>query len=105
MVRRSDAAEFDRPLSKEELAEHQRRLSLISAYGVAEEYRRAHEACRMDGDELPRARAVQELVTAWKVLWGWRDEGRWGGIILRFIRDGLSEYCRACCRHPNGSGS
>jgi hypothetical protein len=25
----------------------------------------------MQGDGLPRASAVQELVTAWKVLWSW----------------------------------
>ena len=26
----------------------------------------------MEGDRLPSASAVQELVTAWKLLWGWR---------------------------------
>jgi len=35
----------------------------------------AHEACRMDGDRLPRASAVQELVAAWKLLWGRRRRG------------------------------
>jgi len=40
-------------------------------YG-AEAYRQAYKACRMEGDLLPRANAVQELVTAWKLLWSWR---------------------------------
>jgi hypothetical protein len=42
---------------------------------VADAYKRAHEACRMDGDRLPGASAVQELVTAWKVMWQWRRKG------------------------------
>src|ERR1019366_5290277 len=61
MPRRPDPAEFDRPLSRAELAERQRRLSMLSPHHVADAYRQAHEACRMDGDRLPRASAVQEL--------------------------------------------
>jgi hypothetical protein len=72
MARRPDPAEFDRPLNRTELAECQRRLSMLSPHHVADAYRQAHEACRMDGDRLPKASAVQELVTAWRVLWGWR---------------------------------
>jgi hypothetical protein len=75
MARRPDPAEFDRPLNRAELAERQRRLSMLSPHHVAEAYRQAHEACRMDGDGLPRASAVQELVTAWILLWGWRRKG------------------------------
>ena len=71
MARRPAPEEFDRPLSKEELAERQRRLSLLSPHHVADAYRQAYEACRMDGDRLPRASAVQELVTAWRVMWRW----------------------------------
>jgi hypothetical protein len=72
MPRLPDPADFDHPLSAQALQEKQRRLSMLSPHGVAEEYRRAYSACRMEGDKLPRASAVQELVTAWKVLWGWR---------------------------------
>jgi hypothetical protein len=42
--RRPDPAEFDRPLNRAELAEHQRRLSMINPYRVAEEYWRTREA-------------------------------------------------------------
>ena len=42
------------------MTERHRRLAMLSPHHVAEAYRRAHEACRMDGDRLPRASAVQE---------------------------------------------
>lgn len=64
MARRPAPEEFDRPLTREELAGRERQLSLLSPYSVADAYRQAHEACRMEGDRLPRASAVQELVTA-----------------------------------------
>ena len=72
MARRPAPEEFDHPLTKPEFAERQRRLAMLSPHHVAEAYRQAHEACRMEGDQLPRASAVQELVTAWRVLWRWR---------------------------------
>jgi hypothetical protein len=75
MARRPSPEEFDRPLSTKELQDRQRRLSLLSPHHVADAYRKAHEACRMDGDGLPKASAVQELVTAWKLLWKWRRRG------------------------------
>jgi hypothetical protein len=72
MPRRPTPEEFDRPLSPAELGERRRKLSMLSPHHVAEAYRQAHEACRMEGDHVPKASAVQELVTAWKLLWGWR---------------------------------
>jgi hypothetical protein len=65
----------DRPLTAPELAEKRRQLARLHVSGVADAYRRAHAECRMDGDRLPRASAVQELVTAWRVLWKWRGLG------------------------------
>jgi hypothetical protein len=84
MARRPSPEEFDRPLTTAELAERRRRLAMLSPHQVAEAYRQAHEACRMEGDRLPRASAVQELVTAWRVLWKWRRRGRWGGVEMRY---------------------
>jgi len=75
MARRPDPAEFDRPLNRAELAERQRRLAMLSPHHVADAYRQAHEACRMEGERLPKASAVQEMVTAWKVLLGVEEEG------------------------------
>jgi hypothetical protein len=75
MARRLSPEEFDRPLSIQELKERERRLSLLSPHHVADAYRKAHDECSMVGDRLPRAGAVQELVTAWKLLWKWRRRG------------------------------
>jgi hypothetical protein len=72
MARRPSPEEFDRPLTPRELEDCQQRLSMLSPYHVTNAYRQAYEACRMDGDRLPKASAVQELVTAWKLLWKWR---------------------------------
>jgi hypothetical protein len=75
MARRPDPAEFDRPLTEAELKERARRLSMLSPHNVADAYRQAYEACRMEGDRLPRASAVQDLVATWKVLRKWRIRG------------------------------
>lgn len=75
MARRPAPEEFDRPLTPHELNERQRRLSMLSPHHVADAYRKAHDACRMDGDTVPRASAVQDLVTVWKLLWKWRRRG------------------------------
>jgi hypothetical protein len=56
----------------EDLAKRRRDLSMLSEHHVRDAYREAYERCRMDGDGLPRASAIQELVTTWKLLWSWR---------------------------------
>ena len=72
MARRPDLAEFDKPLTKDQLAELVRRLSLLSPYDVQQAYRRAHQQCCMQGEMLPRAAAIQEMVAAWKIMRRWR---------------------------------
>jgi hypothetical protein len=64
MARRSAPEELDRPLTPVELNERKRRLAILSPHTVADAYRQAHGACRMEGDRLPRVSTVQELVTA-----------------------------------------
>jgi hypothetical protein len=39
---------------------------MFSEHSVRDAYRLGWEQCKMRGDDLPRASAVQELVTAWK---------------------------------------
>jgi hypothetical protein len=75
MARRPDVSEFDKPLSKDQLAELERRLALLSPYDVAQTYRRAHQHCCMQGELVPRAEAVQEMVAAWRVLRRWKRRG------------------------------
>jgi hypothetical protein len=72
MARRPDPAEFDHPLNTEELKALSRGLARLSPRQIADAYRKAYEACRMDGDQLPKAAAIQELVTAWKLTRAWR---------------------------------
>jgi hypothetical protein len=72
MARRPDAAEFDRPLNRDELQELARRLARLSPHQIAEAYRKAYDDCRMESDRLPRASAIQELVTAWKLTRAWK---------------------------------
>ncbi len=69
MAHRPNPEEFDRPLTPEQLAEHRRQFSKLSPGHIADAYRQAYEKCRMDGDRVPHASAVQDLVTLWKLLW------------------------------------
>lgn len=72
MAYRPDASEFDKPLTPDELKELHRRMALLSPHHVQLAYRNAHKDCQMDGDVLPRASALQELVTAWKLMRKWK---------------------------------
>ena len=62
----------DEVLSRAELKELQRRLSMMSMTAVQDFYRAAHGHCRLDYGQLPSARQVQEFVTVWKQLRKWR---------------------------------
>jgi hypothetical protein len=55
-------------LSREELADYARRLSLLSVSSVEDVYQTAHRDCAYTGKVLPPAAAVQQLVCAWRVL-------------------------------------
>jgi hypothetical protein len=68
MARRPDPAEFDRPLSRREVGDLRKHLSSVDPFRVIRVYQDAHEACRLHGEMIPKASAVQTLVTAWKVL-------------------------------------
>jgi hypothetical protein len=79
MAHRPSPEELDRPLTPEELTEYKRGLTRLPPSEVAEAYQRAYERCRMEGDRTPRARSIQELVTAWKLIWARRRNRRWMG--------------------------
>jgi len=66
-------AEPERPLTEQELKALQQNLSRLSEDSVRREYDQAWEECRMKGERLPPAKAVQRLVQAWKLLWKWRQ--------------------------------
>jgi hypothetical protein len=54
------------------LADLQRPLSMMSVTAVQDFYQYAHSTCRSGPGNLPSARAVQELVQAWKQMRKWR---------------------------------
>ena len=58
--------------TREELKEIAHNLALLSVQGVRDFYERAYRECRVSGRDFPPARAVQELVQAWKLLRKWR---------------------------------
>jgi hypothetical protein len=66
--------EPERILTKEELAEFERKLSMLSDPGVGNMYQGAYQDCRYDGKVLPPS-AVQRLVAAWRVLRKFRRAG------------------------------
>ena len=70
MARRPRPA--DKVLSRKDLAELQRRLSMMSQTGVEDFYPSAHMVCRIGPGHFPSARAIQELVQAWKQMRKWR---------------------------------
>jgi hypothetical protein len=79
MARRPDPVEFDHPLSPDQLHALTRRLGMLSSPGVMDAYRRAHLACSMPADRVPKAADIQEMVTAWKLMRAWakrREAGR-----------------------------
>lgn len=68
MAKRPDFTS-DPPLSREQLASLQKRLSEMSLTALFDAYYAAWTRCKMERDgKPPKARFVQELVTAWRVL-------------------------------------
>jgi hypothetical protein len=70
--------ELDRPFSRQEVAELRHRLAKLAPSKVIDEYHEVYEKCRIDGDLLPRAKSIQQLVVMWKVLWQGRRRTRSG---------------------------
>jgi hypothetical protein len=59
-------------LSRNELAELQQHLSMMGQSAVQDFYRSAHFICRIGPAHFPSAKAIQELVQAWKQMRKWR---------------------------------
>jgi len=73
MARRPEISKKEQIWTREELDEIMHNLSLVSEHGVREFYERAYRECRIiNSQTFPPARAVQELVQAWKQLRKWR---------------------------------
>ena len=73
MARRPDLGKPTEIWSREDLKEITHNLSLLSEHGVREFYQRAYRECAIiNSHTFPPARAIQELVQAWKQLRKWR---------------------------------
>jgi hypothetical protein len=73
MARRPDLGKREEIWSRRDLDEMQHNLSLLNEHGVREFYQRAYRECAIiNSHTFPPARAVQELVQAWKQLRKWR---------------------------------
>jgi hypothetical protein len=73
MARRPEVERREEILSREHLDELGRNLSHLSMHSVLDFYQRAYRDCRIvNSSTFPPARAVQELVQAWKQLRKWR---------------------------------
>ena len=73
MARRPNFGNDDKILSPEDLKEIGRNLAVLSEHAVREVYQRAYRECAIiNSSTFPPARAVQELVQAWKQLRKWR---------------------------------
>ena len=73
MARRPDVGKENDAWTEADLKEIMHNLSLLSEHGVREFYQRAYRECNIiNSHTFPPARAVQELVQAWKQLRKWR---------------------------------
>jgi hypothetical protein len=69
MAKRPNPTSTD-ALTRQQLQQLERSLSLLTPQIVKEKYRQIADRCRFL--DLPAPRVIQELVTTWKVLWRWR---------------------------------
>jgi len=73
MARRPDLGKGEEVWTRKDLDEMQHNLSLLSEQGAREFYQRAYRECAIiNSHTFPPARAIQELVQAWKQLRKWR---------------------------------
>jgi hypothetical protein len=72
VARRPDFSQ-EEMFTQEDLKKMGRNLALLNEQAVRDVYQRAYRECRIvNSHQLPGARAVQELVQAWKQLRKWR---------------------------------
>ena len=65
-----------RAVTRGELKELTRSLSLLSPHTVQDDYTELLATCRLRDGTLPPPRTMQRLVTLWKILWRWRGSWR-----------------------------
>src|SRR5215469_9493433 len=58
-------------LNPVQLDELRRKLSTMSVTALKDAYQSAYFQCKLDGDKIRSARAIQTLVQAWREMRGW----------------------------------
>jgi hypothetical protein len=66
----------EEPLTEENLKSLQRHLPMLSGASLENFYNAAHKECCLGHKGVPAPRAIQQVVTAWKLLWKWKRMGR-----------------------------
>ena len=59
---------MEKPLSKEDLELYAHKLHALAPQLVYAEYRRLYEECQLNGERLPKASSIQQLVAVWRHL-------------------------------------
>ena len=73
MARRPDFSKREEMFTREDLKELNENLAHLSMPAILDFYQDAYRRCRIiNSGTFPTARAVQELVQAWKQLRKWR---------------------------------
>ena len=73
MARRPELRRQEDVLSRDDLKELAHNLSLLSEPAVQDFYQSAYRECAIiNRQTFPSARAIQQLVQAWKLLRKWR---------------------------------
>lgn len=72
-----DPAEFDQPMTPAQLWERKEQIGKLSPARVMAAYLKAHAECKTNGEELPPAKAIQELVATWHCMWKRRRNKWW----------------------------
>jgi hypothetical protein len=62
----------EEPFTQKQLEELRNNLSRLSGPSVMDFYRDAHKDCALE--QKPRAKSIQRLVAAWRILsrWNWK---------------------------------
>jgi hypothetical protein len=71
---KTNMKEADEVLTPEQLAELRHRYGMLHISSVQRMYREAYERCAPVADRIPKAAAIQELVTVWKYLRSHRNQ-------------------------------
>jgi hypothetical protein len=72
MAYRPSPEDLDKPFTRAELSAEQRKLASAPLSTVLDTYLKAYKDCEYRGDLTPKAKNIQILVMAWKLILKWK---------------------------------